>query len=301
LASERLAKQLEEESAERELNPPGGHDEAASLELARLLDNEEREQALRRRRLLQTRLSLSAGENFSPTGDVPRVGSEEYKRRLKSATSKTETLTRGGAAPPPNITPPPNCLSRKIVVVGDSGVGKTALLLRFVSDTYYDVGVSGTIGGTYLAKCIDCQGTLLNLKIWDTAGQERYRSIVQMYYRGAVAAVLCCNASDAASFHHLKDWVDQVRLVCGPSVLLEIALTKSDVECEHAVSAEEVEAFARSLNASVTETSAKTRQGVDNLFQLLGRRIINEVTTPPEDNQTVSLPPPGFASSACAC
>ena len=76
-----------------------------------------------------------------------------------------------------------DCLSRKVVVVGDSGVGKTALLLRFVSDTYNDMQASGTIGGTFLAKKILVDGNFINLKIWDTAGQERFRSIVKMYYR----------------------------------------------------------------------------------------------------------------------
>lgn len=90
-------------------------------------------------------------------------------------------------------------LARKIVLVGNSGVGKTALVLRFVQDTYRD-DYPGTIGGSYLAKQITVDSVPFNLQIWDTAGQERFRSMVRIYYRGASAAILCCDVTDINRF-----------------------------------------------------------------------------------------------------
>jgi GTPase SAR1 family protein len=164
-----------------------------------------------------------------PLVPAPRIGTEEYKARLREAAAKgiqtmaTPPKGRGrageGAAGPARAN---SDRHYKVVVVGDSGVGKTALLLRFVCDSYYDAGVSGTIGGTFLAKSLDVDGAGVNLKIWDTAGQERFRSVIRMYYRGAGAAILCCDLGDEASCTSLQAWADEVRLVCGASVLFEV-------------------------------------------------------------------------------
>eukprot|EP00961_Rhodomonas_salina_P036229 487164-Rhodomonas_salina.2 len=132
-------------------------------------------------------------------------------------------------------------LARKIVLVGNSGVGKTALVLRFVQDTYRD-DYPGTIGGSYLAKQITVDSVPFNLQIWDTAGQERFRSMVRIYYRGASAAILCCDVTDINSFQQLPHWVNELKSVLGEEVILEIACTKCDLE-SRAVSLDEVRNF----------------------------------------------------------
>ena len=310
LASERLAGQLQEKFLQEQNDATSGRGsvvtnseaDIASIRLAHLLQQSEEQRLVRRSRPGEGGARVAAA--LASIEAPPEVGSDEYKRRLQEAL-RSRPLQPSVFT---TITPPKNCREHKVVVVGDSGVGKTALLLRFVSDTYYDAGVSGTIGGTYLARCIDVDGTLLNLKIWDTAGQERFRSLVRMYYRGAVAAVLCCDLADPDSFSHLQMWADDVRLECGNTCLFAIALTKSDLQRPSAISDSQVADFARSLGDStrITETSAKTREGVDRLFLDLGRRLLREISAEQGASTaaTRGLPKQPLAvgvASKCAC
>eukprot|EP00960_Hanusia_phi_P065840 766228-Hanusia_phi.AAC.3 len=123
-----------------------------------------------------------------------------------------------------------SAISRKIVVVGDSGVGKTALLLRFVQGTFAGKNYNGTIGGTYLAKMVTVEEGTVNLKIWDTAGQERFRSMIRMYYRNASAALLCCDMSERRTFLSLPRWVEDLRESLGQDIVMDIACTKDDLK-----------------------------------------------------------------------
>ncbi len=314
LASERLAGQLQERFLQEQNDATSGRGsvgtnseaDIASIRLAHLLQQSEEQRLVRRSRPGEggARVAAALASIEASIEAPPEVGSDEYKRRLQEAL-RSRPLQPSVFT---TITPPKNCREHKVVVVGDSGVGKTALLLRFVSDAYYDSGVSGTIGGTYLARCIDVDGNLLNLKIWDTAGQERFRSVVKMYYRGAVAAVLCCDLADPDSFSHLQMWADDVRLECGNTCLFAIALTKSDLQRPSAISDSQVAAFARSLGDStrITETSAKTREGVDRLFLDLGRRLLREISAEQGASTaaTRGLPKQPLAvgvASKCAC
>ena len=108
-------------------------------------------------------------------------------------------------------------------------VGKTALVLRFVNNQWSDSDYPSTIGGSYLAKKILIDEAPFTYQIWDTAGQERFRSMVRIYYRGAAAAILCCDLTDAASFHDLAKWEEELRGVLN-DVILCIAVTKGDLE-----------------------------------------------------------------------
>mmetsp|Transcript_66112 Transcript_66112/g.137802 ORF Transcript_66112/g.137802 Transcript_66112/m.137802 type:complete len:204 (-) Transcript_66112:43-654(-) len=169
-------------------------------------------------------------------------------------------------------------LARKIVLVGNSGVGKTALVLRFVQGTYKD-DYPGTIGGSYLAKQITVEGVPFNLQIWDTAGQERFRSMVRIYYRGASAAILCCDVTDAASFQQLPVWVGELKNVLGDDVILEIACTKCDLQ-NKCVTREQVEEYGKTIGASVIETSAKSKENVEALFETLAQRLLDQAKLP---------------------
>mmetsp|Transcript_25211 Transcript_25211/g.60676 ORF Transcript_25211/g.60676 Transcript_25211/m.60676 type:complete len:218 (-) Transcript_25211:284-937(-) len=175
----------------------------------------------------------------------------------------------------------PDALCRKIVLVGNSGAGKTALVLRFVRDSWSDADYASTIGGSYLAKTVLVNDVPFTFQIWDTAGQERFRSMVRIYYRGASAAILCCDISDATSFEGLKLWLEELRSVLGDSVKVCIAATKADKE-DRKVSMEELEAFAAGCGAKVTLTSARSKEGIDDLFMGLAKDLI---ASAPERNR----------------
>ena len=165
-------------------------------------------------------------------------------------------------------------LSRKIVVVGNSGVGKTALVLRYVQNTF-NSEYPATIGGAYLAKKVTVDDVPLNLQIWDTAGQERFRSMVRIYYRGASAAILVFDSTDKTSFEKLNEWVAELRSVLGDNVVLAVACNKVDL-ANREVRLDQAQQFAQSIGAAVFETSAKTNAGVEELFQTIAGKLLQQ-------------------------
>ncbi|EKX31260.1 hypothetical protein GUITHDRAFT_83284 [Guillardia theta CCMP2712] len=180
-------------------------------------------------------------------------------------------------------------IAHKVVVVGDSGVGKTALLLRFVQGTYTEKSYNGTIGGTYMAKIVTVEEGAVNLKMWDTAGQERFRSMLRMYYRNASAALLCCDLSERRTFLSLAKWVEDLRESLGEGVILDIACTKNDLKGSR-VSIQEVTSFAEQVGANVTFTSAKSCENVDLVFEKIARRLLKEGKTDAADQQEGAAP-----------
>mmetsp|Transcript_69305 Transcript_69305/g.163012 ORF Transcript_69305/g.163012 Transcript_69305/m.163012 type:complete len:167 (+) Transcript_69305:196-696(+) len=150
--------------------------------------------------------------------------------------------------------------------------------------------------------------TPFNLQIWDTAGQERFRSMVRIYYRGASAAILVFDVTDKASFTKLKEWVNELHGVLGEDIVLAIACNKMDLAARREVSAQQVQEYARTIRATVHETSAKTKEGVDELFMDVARRLLDSL---PEKagggdvgggGSTVKLEEPaGGNSKGCPC
>ncbi|KAI9704536.1 MAG: hypothetical protein M1820_005610 [Bogoriella megaspora] len=127
-----------------------------------------------------------------------------------------------------------NSLEAKIVVLGSQGVGKTSLVHRYVKNAFTPPTTTSTIGASFLTKrVVDIDtSTVVRLQIWDTAGQERFRSISKLYYRGANAAVLCYDITDADSFAEMGRWLLELKKNLGDDVILHIVGTKSDVVAE---------------------------------------------------------------------
>ena len=100
----------------------------------------------------------------------------------------------------------------KVVLLGDTGVGKSSLVLRFLSDTFKPFSAS-TIGASYMSKIIEVQDRTIKFQIWDTAGQEKYKSLAPMYYRGSAAAILVYDITQRESLRTLKMWVAEVRRI----------------------------------------------------------------------------------------
>lgn len=121
----------------------------------------------------------------------------------------------------------------KVVVLGDKGVGKTCLVLRFI-EGYFAANQPSTIGAFFLTKKFTTSdGIQCKMQIWDTAGQERFRAMAPMYYRNAAAAIICFDITDEASFTMMKDWVEELsKNVSDGKLVLAIACTKADLETQ---------------------------------------------------------------------
>ncbi|MFW9897791.1 MAG: Rab family GTPase, partial [Candidatus Thorarchaeota archaeon] len=161
----------------------------------------------------------------------------------------------------------------KSIVVGDGGVGKTALTLRF-SKGFFTEDYKMTIGVDFHVKTIKIdteeEGQILvKLQIWDTGGQERFSSIRPMYYRGALGALLIFDLTSDESFEHLPQWIEEVRANVKSEVPLLLVGNKSDLVDLRAVSLDVINDFTEKFNLYYMETSAKTGEGVGDCFYIL--------------------------------
>ncbi|CAM9393763.1 unnamed protein product, partial [Heterosigma akashiwo] len=164
----------------------------------------------------------------------------------------------------------------KVVVLGDKGVGKSCLVLRFI-EGYFSPKQQSTIGAFFLSKTIEAaDGTACKMQIWDTAGQERFRAMASMYYRNAAAAIVCFDITDEESFSKMKDWVQELKAnVPEGRLVLAIAATKTDLEAQRAVSRGRAEQYAQSIGALCCETSAKENWGgAGRVFEAAAARVL---------------------------
>ncbi|EZG76549.1 small GTPase family Rab subfamily protein [Gregarina niphandrodes] len=162
----------------------------------------------------------------------------------------------------------------KIVLVGDTGVGKSCLLVRFVDDTFAESYIS-TIGVDFRFRVIKINDRPTRLQIWDTAGQERFRTITSAYYRGADGVVVMYDCTNRTSFNNVESWVTEVDKQSGGSAIKILVATKSDA-LERTISTEEGQQKAKSLNMLFAETSAKAPSRVEEPFNILASEIIKQ-------------------------
>jgi len=155
----------------------------------------------------------------------------------------------------------------KLIHVGDSNVGKSCLLSRFVQDVYTDFHVS-TIGVDFKSLVTMAKGKLVTLQLWDTAGQERFSGVTGNYYRNADGFILVFDATRRESFDHIEQWLKQIREhhECGPSTLKILVGNKYDLVKEIEVTEKEGRAMAEKIGAMFVATSAKTAANVDTAF-----------------------------------
>ena len=191
--------------------------------------------------------------------------------------------------------------SFKVVLVGESGVGKTSIITQFIDQTFQEDQQS-TTGGTFSTKSVVCDnGKTLKFEIWDTAGQERYRSLTKMFYKDANAAVLVFDITRQDSFEELQNyWAQQIKECSPPQIILAIAANKSDLIGKEAVDEEQSRAFANELGAIYVSTTATTVESINELFIEIAKKYTNatdikikgddEVQEQPEDkNDNVKL------------
>ena len=162
--------------------------------------------------------------------------------------------------------------SFKILLLGDSSVGKTCFLKRYIDDTFQDVYLS-TIGFDYKYKCITLkEGKNIKLQIWDTAGQERFRTIAKSYYKGAHGIILIYDVTDQKSFDSIKKWLEQIKEEAPNKVSVLLVANKIDIE-KRIITKEDGENIAKSYDLDIYESSAKDNINVSEAFEDLAEKI----------------------------
>jgi len=160
----------------------------------------------------------------------------------------------------------------KLVLIGDSGVGKSCLLLRFADDTYTESHIS-TIGVDFKIRTIQLEGKTIKLQIWDTAGQERFRTITSSYYRGAHGIIVVYDTTDNETFDHVKTWLHEIERYASENVNKLLVGNKSDLTTKRQVDTEAAKAFAGEFNIPFLETSAKNATNVEDAFMTMAGEI----------------------------
>eukprot|EP00455_Lapot_gusevi_P057721 TRINITY_DN990_c0_g1_i2.p1 TRINITY_DN990_c0_g1~~TRINITY_DN990_c0_g1_i2.p1 ORF type:complete len:228 (+),score=71.07 TRINITY_DN990_c0_g1_i2:66-686(+) len=160
----------------------------------------------------------------------------------------------------------------KLLLIGDSGVGKSCLLLRFADDTYTESFIS-TIGVDFKIRTIELDGKIIKLQIWDTAGQERFRTITSSYYRGAHGIIIVYDVTDQDSFDNVKQWLHEIDRYASESVQKLLVGNKCDLVTKKVVEFESAKQFADSLGVPFLETSAKNAQNVEQAFMTMAGQI----------------------------
>ena len=166
----------------------------------------------------------------------------------------------------------------KIVLIGDSGVGKSNLLSRFTRNEF-NLESKSTIGVEFATRSIEMNSKTIKAQIWDTAGQERYRAITSAYYRGAVGALLVYDIAKHLTYENVERWLKELRDHADSNIVIMLVGNKSDLRHLRAVSTDEAKDFAEKNNLSFIETSALDSSNVDASFHsILGEiyKIVNQ-------------------------
>mmetsp|Transcript_59489 Transcript_59489/g.129306 ORF Transcript_59489/g.129306 Transcript_59489/m.129306 type:complete len:205 (+) Transcript_59489:46-660(+) len=165
----------------------------------------------------------------------------------------------------------------KLVLLGDSAVGKSSLVLRFVRGQFFEYQES-TIGAAFLTQTVALNDTTVKFEIWDTAGQERYHSLAPMYYRGAAAAIVVYDITNPDSFNRAKNWVRELQRQGNPNIVIALSGNKSDLASKRKVEPEEAKGYAEENGIMFMETSAKTASNVNELFVQIARKLPKQST-----------------------
>jgi len=163
----------------------------------------------------------------------------------------------------------------KLLLIGDSGVGKTCILFRFSDDAFNTTFIS-TIGIDFKIKTIELRGKKIKLQIWDTAGQERFHTITTSYYRGAMGIMLVYDITNAKSFDNIAKWLRTIQEHANVEVEKMILGNKCDMEDKRVITKERGEVIAKENGVKFLETSAKTNVNIEKAFVELSESILDK-------------------------
>nr|XP_042135362.1 ras-related protein Rab-13 isoform X1 [Peromyscus maniculatus bairdii] len=165
----------------------------------------------------------------------------------------------------------------KLLLIGDSGVGKTCLIIRFAEDNFNSTYIS-TIGIDFKIRTVEIEGKRIKLQVWDTAGQERFKTITTAYYRGAMGIILVYDITDEKSFENIQNWMKSIKENASAGVERLLLGNKCDMEAKRKVQKEQANKvrskLAREHGIRFFETSAKSSMNVDEAFNSLARDIL---------------------------
>jgi len=171
----------------------------------------------------------------------------------------------------------------KLVLLGQAGVGKSNLVLRFVKGEFNPNNES-TIGAAFLTQTVSMSDqSVVKFEIWDTAGQERFNSLAPMYYRGAQAALVVYDITNEASFGRARSWVKELQTKGAPKMVIALVGNKSDLEDGRRVKSDDAQAYAEENGILFMETSAKTASNVSEIFEQIAKTL-------PKDNKPKPRP-----------
>ena len=163
----------------------------------------------------------------------------------------------------------------KILLLGDTSVGKTCFLKRYTDDTFQDAYLS-TIGFDFKFKNVELKsGKTVRVQLWDTAGQERFRTISKSYYKGAHGIILIYDVTSKKSFENIRKWLNNIKEEASSKIVIRLVGNKIDCEEERKVTKEEGEALAKSCDLKLFEASAKEKINVAETFQDLIENIVS--------------------------
>ena len=163
----------------------------------------------------------------------------------------------------------------KIVLIGDTCVGKSCILVRFSDDVFVENYVT-TIGVDFRFKTMIVKNKIAKIQIWDTAGQERYRSITTAYYRGAAAIIICCDSTNKESFYNINNWIDEIAKYTDKEVDKLVLMNKCDLVEERQIDKNDISKFEKENGIKIMEVSAKTGDGIDKAFEYIIEKLIDK-------------------------
>ncbi|CAD8048239.1 unnamed protein product [Paramecium sonneborni] len=176
----------------------------------------------------------------------------------------------------------------KIIVIGDSGVGKTNLLLRYVNHTFQN-DLKSTIGVQFFSKLVSIKNEYIKLQLWDTAGQERYRSISTSYYKGSHGVIICFDLTHQESLDNVVKWYQEVKQQADLNIKIILIGNKLDLSEQRVVGTDTAQQVAKQIGAGYIETSALNSQNVDKAFELLIQEIYIQLKQLKQDQQNPQI------------
>ncbi|KAK2949654.1 putative Vacuolar protein sorting-associated protein 21 [Blattamonas nauphoetae] len=187
----------------------------------------------------------------------------------------------------------------KVVILGESRVGKTSILLRFLKNQFNE-NLGTSIGAVFFAHTIEFDNYFVKLDIWDTAGQERYDSLAPIYYKGADAAIIVYDITSQSSLSRAQAWVDQLEKEEAPQVMAFIG-NKCDCEPQRKVPTEVGRSYAQEHECLFMETSAKQGTNIRSLFDTIARALPHQQQQDQKNSNTIDPSSRKSDDSGCKC